>query len=177
MQRTHKTEKLPQDSMAIMSELVLPNDTNPLGNLMGGILLKWMDIAASIAAGRHSESVCVTVSVDNVSFHEAIKLGEIVTIEAKVTRAFTTSMEIHMEVFREDPRKQTHRTKSNEAFYTFVALDGMKGKPRPVSKLIPQTAREKDLYDGAERRREVRLILGGKMKAEDSVALKKLFAT
>lgn len=159
-----------------MSQIVLPNDTNALGNLMGGVLLKWMDIASGIAAGRHSDAICVTVSVDNVSFKKPIHLGEIVTLEARVTRAFRTSMEVHIEVFTEDPRK-VGRTKTNDAFYTFVALDGINGKPQVVPQLVPETDTERELYEAAERRREVRLILAKKMKAEDSVALRKLFAS
>ena len=166
--------KTPKDSLSVMTQIVLPNDTNALGNLMGGVLLKWMDIAAGIAAGRHSNAVCVTVSVDNVSFKEPIKLGEVVLIEAKVTRAFNTSMEIYIEVFREDPLK-IGRVKTNDAFYTFVALDDVNGSPTEVRKIVPETDQERELFEGAERRREVRLILGGKMEAEDSVALKKLF--
>ena len=158
----------------MMSQIVLPNDTNALGNLMGGVLLKWMDIASGIAAGRHSNSICVTVSVDNVSFKKPIALGEVVTLEAKVTRAFRTSMEVYIEVFTEDPRK-VGKSKTNDAYYTFVALDGINGNPKEVSKIVPETDAEQEQYEGAERRREVRLILGKKMKAEDSVALKKLF--
>ncbi len=167
-------KKTPKDSLAVMSQIVLPNDTNPLGNLMGGVLLKWMDIASGIAAGRHSNAICVTVSVDNVSFTDSIKLGEVVTIEAKVSRAFNTSMEIHMNVYTED-RNRVGRKKTNEAFYTFVALDGLNGQPHRVPKLVPETDEEKELYEGALRRREVRLILAKKMKAEDSEALKKMF--
>lgn len=166
--------KTPKESLSTMSQIVLPNDTNALGNLMGGVLLKWMDIAAGIAAGRHSNKICVTVSVDNVSFKEAIELGEIVTIEAKVTRAFRTSMEVFIEVFKEDPRK-VGKIKTNDAYYTFVALDGVNGVPTSVRQITPETDLERDQYEGALRRREVRLILGKKMKAEESVALKKLF--
>ncbi len=169
------SEKTPRESHSIMSQIVMPNDTNALGNLMGGVLLKWMDVAAGIAAGRHSNAICVTVSVDNVSFRKAIKLGEIVTLEAKVTRAFNTSMEIHIEVYTEDPRK-VGKTMTNEAYYTFVALDGVNGKPKAVKSIVPETNAEQEQYEGAERRREVRLILGKKMKAKDSVALKKLFS-
>lgn len=167
------TGKTPKESYANMSQIVLPNDTNAMGNLMGGILLKWMDVAAGIAAGRHSNSLCVTVSVDNVSFKEPIRLGEVVSIQAKVTRAFNTSMEIYIEVFKEDPLK-IGRVKSNDAFFTFVALDD-DGSPTKVREIVPETDRELELFEGAERRREVRLILGEKMRVEESVALVKLF--
>ena len=166
--------KTPKESLASMSQIVLPNDTNALGNLMGGILLKWMDIAAGIASSRHSNAITVTVSVDNVSFKEPIRLGEVVSIEAKVTRAFKTSMEVYIEVYKEDPR-EVGRTKTNDAFFTFVALDGINGKPQLVRPIVPETDQERELFEGALRRREVRLILGKKMEAKDSVALKKMF--
>lgn len=169
------SDKTPKESLSTMSQIVLPNDTNALGNLMGGVLLKWMDIAAGIAAGRHSNKICVTVSVDNVSFKESIALGEIVTLEAKVTRAFNTSMEVYIDVYKEDPRK-VGKIKTNDAYYTFVALDGAKGSPTKVKKIIPETDFETEQYEGALRRREVRLILGKKMEANESVALKKLFS-
>ena len=157
-----------------MVQIVLPNDTNSLGNLMGGVLLRWMDIAGGISAGRHSNAVCVTVSVDNVSFKYPILLGEIVTIEAKVSRAFNTSMEVHLEVFTENPKK-VGRKKTNDAFLTFVALENAKGHPIKVPQIVPETDSEKELYESALRRREIRLILAKKMRAEDSTALKKLF--
>ena len=165
--------KSPQDSLTINTELVLPNDTNTLGNLMGGRLLHWMDIAAALAAQKHCNAPVVTASVDNISFENPIKLGNAVHIEAKVTRAFTTSMEIHMNVWGEDMTQQ-FRYKSNEAYYTFVALDPNR-KPRPVPAVVAETEEEKKLYDGALRRRQLRLILGGKMKPDDAVELKAFF--
>lgn len=162
-----------QDSFTIMNELVLPNNTNTFGNLMGGRLMYWMDIAAGIAAGKHCNAPSMTASVDNLSFKNPIKLGNVVHIEAKVCRAFNTSMEIHIKVWGEDLLHQ-YKYESNEAFFTFVALDP-NGKPRQVPQVIPQTEDEKRLYEGAMRRRQVRLILGGKMKAEDANELKALF--
>lgn len=156
-----------------MTELVLPNDTNTFGNLMGGRLMYWMDIASALAAGKHCNAPVVTASVDNISFENPIKLGNVVHIEAKVSRAFNTSMEVHMKVWGEDITHQ-YRYKSNEAYYTFVALDP-NGKPRKVPELIPETDEEKRLYEGALRRRQVRLILGGKMKPDDALELKALF--
>lgn len=156
-----------------MTELVLPNDTNTFGNLMGGRLMYWMDIASALAAGKHCNSPVVTASVDNISFENPIKLGNVVHIEAKVSRAFNTSMEVHMSVWGEDTTQQ-YRYKSNEAYYTFVALDP-NGKPRPVPELIPETEDEKRLFEGALRRRQLRLILGGKMKPDDAAELKALF--
>jgi acyl-CoA hydrolase len=160
-------------SFTVMNELVLPNDTNVYGNLMGGRLMYWMDIAAGIAAGKHCNAPSVTASVDNLSFKNPIKLGNIVHIEAKVTRAFNTSMEIHLKVWGEDSLHQ-YRYESNEAYFTFVALDP-NGNPRVVPALFPETEEEKKMYDGALRRRQVRLILGGKMKPEDADELKALF--
>jgi acyl-CoA hydrolase len=160
-------------SFTVMNELVLPNDTNVFGNLMGGRLMYWMDIAAGIAAGKHCNAPSVTASVDNLSFKNPIKLGNIVHIEAKVTRAFNTSMEIHLKVWGEDSLHQ-YRYESNEAYFTFVALDP-NGNPRTVPPVLPETEDEKKMYDGALRRRQVRLILGGKMKPEDADELKALF--
>ncbi|HEY8398574.1 MAG TPA: acyl-CoA thioesterase [Flavihumibacter sp.] len=166
--------KKPSDSKVIMTELVLPNDTNVFGNLMGGRLMYWMDIAAALAAGKHCNAPVVTASVDNISFESPIKLGNAVHIEAVVTRSFNSSMEVHLSVWGEDLTHQ-YKYKSNEAYYTFVALDPNR-KPRPVPVLVPETDSEKKLFDGALRRRQLRLILGGKMKAADATELKALFS-
>jgi acyl-CoA hydrolase len=165
--------KTPKDSLVIMTELVLPNDTNTFGNLMGGRLMYWMDIASALAAMKHSGVPVVTASVDNISFENPIKLGNVVHIEAMVTRGFNTSMEVHMNVWGEDLLTQ-HKYKSNEAFYTFVALDENK-KPTTVPELSPDTETERKLFEGALRRRQLRLILGGKMKPADAAELKALF--
>jgi acyl-CoA hydrolase len=160
-------------SLIVMTELVLPNDTNVFGNLMGGRLMYWMDIASALAAQKHCNAPVVTASVDNISFENPIRLGNVVTIEAKVTRAFNSSMEVHMRVWGED-LKQQYKYKSNEAYYTFVALNP-NNKPTPVPPLIPETDDEKRLFEGALRRRQIRLILGGKMKPDDAKELKALF--
>jgi acyl-CoA hydrolase len=160
-------------SLVIMTELVLPNDTNVFGNLMGGRLMYWMDIAAALAAQKHSSAPVVTASVDNISFENPILLGNVVHIEAKASRAFNTSVEVHMKVWGEDLKRQ-YRYKSNEAYYTFVALD-QHNKPTKVPVLVPETEDEKKLFDGALRRRQIRLILGGKMKPDDASELKALF--
>ena len=165
--------KKPSDSLIIMTELVLPNDTNLHGNLMGGRLMYWMDIAAALAGSKHCSAPVVTASVDNISFTNPVKLGNVVHIEAKVTRAFNTSMEIHLNVWGEDIIRQ-YRYKSNEAYYTFVALDP-NGKPFSVPGIEPENDEEKELFDSALRRRQLRLILGGKMKPEDAAELKALF--
>jgi acyl-CoA hydrolase len=165
--------KSPKESFTIMNELVLPNDTNTLNNLMGGRLLHWMDIAAAIAAQKHSNRIVVTASVDNVSFKSPIKLGDVITIEAKVTRAFSTSLEVRLDVWAQNLPSGT-RIKSNEAFYTFVALD-QDGNTVNVPQLIPETVDEKQLFEGALRRRQLRLILSGKMMPHDATELKALF--
>jgi acyl-CoA hydrolase len=170
MQPKAKTSK---ESLIIMTELVLPNDTNVFGNLMGGRLMYWMDIAAALAAGKHCNAPVVTASVDNISFENPIKLGNVVHIEAKMSRAFNSSMEVHLKVWGEDHTQQ-YKYKSNEAYYTFVALDPNR-KPRPVPGLIPETEEEKNLFEGALRRRQLRLILGGKMKPEDAGELRAFF--
>jgi acyl-CoA hydrolase len=170
MERQFKT---PHDSFVIMTELVLPNDTNVFGNLMGGRLMYWMDIAAALAALKHGALPTVTASVDNISFENPIRLGNVVHIEAKVSRAFNTSMEIHIKVWGEDALQQ-YRYKSNEAYYTFVALDNS-GKPTKVPEVRPETDEEIKLFEGALRRRQLRLILGGKMKPGDATELKALF--
>ncbi len=140
---------------------------------MGGRLLHWMDIAAAISAQKHCNRIVVTASVDNVSFQHPIKLGDVITIEAQVTRAFTTSVEVRLSVWAENIPSGS-RVKSNEAYYTFVALD-QDGKIIAVPAIEPQTEEEQKLYDGALRRRQLRLILGGKMKANDATELKALF--
>jgi acyl-CoA hydrolase len=167
------TPKKSKDSHIIMTEIVLPNDTNVHGNLMGGRLMYWMDIAAALAAGKHCNAPVVTASVDNISFENPIRLGNVVHIEAQVSRAFNTSMEIYIRVWGEDHMQQ-YKYKSNEAYYTFVALDPNK-KPRLVPAVIVETEDEKRLYEGALRRRQLRLILGGKLKPEDAEELRALF--
>ncbi|MBT4345736.1 MAG: acyl-CoA thioesterase [Flavobacteriales bacterium] len=165
--------KTPSQSKATLTEIVLPNDTNNLNNLMGGRLLHWMDIAAAITAHRHCNRACVTASVNNVSFEYPIPKGSIVTLEAIISRAFTSSMEIFIDVWIEDTLSG-NKTKCNEAIYTFVAVDTM-GKPAKVPKVNPETDLEKKRFDGALRRRQLSLILAGKLKAQDASELKALF--
>lgn len=175
MALTDKTsEKSAKESYTEMNELVLPNDTNTFGNLMGGRLLYWMDICAAMAAQKHSNNAVVTVSVDNVSFKRSITLGEVVTIQAQVTRAFSTSMEVRMEIFAQNLPKGT-KVKSNEAYYTFVAIDE-NTKPKPIPKVIPETDLERKLYGEALQRRELRLLMAGKLKHENATAIKDFFA-
>ena len=161
------------DSLSITTEIVLPNDTNNLNNLMGGRLLHWMDIAAAISAHRHCGRIVVTASVNNVSFSEAIPAGSIVTLEAKVSRSFTSSMEVFVDVWMEN-RQNNGKNKCNEAIYTFVAVDQL-GSPIEVPELIPETNEEKERFDSALRRRQLSLILSKRMKPEDATELKALF--
>lgn len=148
-------------SRARMIEMVMPNDTNPLGNLMGGQLLKWMDICSAIAAQRHSNRMVVTVSVDTVEFKSAIKLGEVVVIEGEVTRAFNTSMEVGMSVWAENLRTGTRRL-CTTSFYTFVCVDA-DGRPVPVDPIVPETEPEKRRFDQAAERRAFRLEMSKKL--------------
>jgi len=161
------------ESRTIMTQIVLPNDTNPLGNLFGGQLLAWMDLASSVASKRHSEGIVVTASVNNVSFRTPIALGSVVTLEATITRAFNTSMEVFVDVWVED-RSGKNRIKVNTAIYIFAAVDD-KGIKRKVPELIPETKEEIKRFEGALRRREMSLILGGKLKPNQATQLRALF--
>ncbi|MEZ0607558.1 acyl-CoA thioesterase [Fibrella sp. WM1] len=164
--------KRASESHTIMTEMVLPNDTNTLNNLMGGRLLHFMDIAAAIAAQKHSNRIVVTASVDNVSFAEPIKLGNIVTMKAQVTRAFNSSMEVFIEVWAEDIPAGI-RVSTNSAYYTFVAVD-QSGRPIEVSPVIAETDDEKARYESALRRRQLRLVLAGRMKPQEATELRAL---
>ncbi len=168
-----KKSKSCQESLVNMTELVLPNDTNTLNNLMGGRLMHWMDIVSAVAAQKHSNRIVVTASVDNISFTHPIQLGNVVTLKAFVTRAFSSSMEVYIEAIAEDiPAKK--RVESNSAFFTFVAVD-QSGRPIDVPEVIPETDEEKELYEGALRRRQLRLVLAKRMKPEDATELKSIF--
>lgn len=147
--------KFVKDSVIEMTELVLPNDTNQLGNLLGGRLMHWMDIAAAISAQRHSNRVCVTAFVDELYFHHPIHLGEIVRLKATVNRTFNTSLEVGVKVIAEDQLLGKSRI-ANEAFFTFVAVDENK-KPVMVCQIIPQTKEEKRRYSEALLRRKHRI--------------------
>lgn len=167
-------EKKVSDSKTIMTEMIMPNDTNPIGNLMGGNLLRWMDIAGGVCAGKHCEAHVVTASVDHVSFQKPIMMGDIITIEASITRAFNTSVEVYVEVFAANIKGHNNRM-SNHAYFTFVAVDDEKKKPVKVPQLTPLTREEQKLYDSANRRRELRLILGGRLKPAEAKELKMFF--
>jgi len=166
-------KKFPRESLVTTTELVLPNDTNPLNNLMGGRLLHLMDVVAAISAQKHSNCIVVTASVDNVSFKHPIAMGDVVTLEAKVTRAFSSSMEVCIKVTSENI-PSGGKVDTHQAFFTFVAVD-QSGNPIGVPEVTPETEEEKSLYESALRRRQLRLILAGRMQPDDATELKSLF--
>ena len=174
--KTDTTPKAKQvaTSETIMTEMIMPNDTNPLGDLMGGNLLRWMDVAAGICAGKHCESHVVTASVDHVSFTQPIHVGDVITIKSVVTRAFTTSVEVFVEVYSADVTGANARL-CNHAYLTFVALDKQTRKKVTVPKVLPLTGEEQKQFDSALRRRELRLVLSGRMLPAEAVHLSKLF--
>ena len=167
------TQRTPKETYASSARIVMPNDTNTLGNLMGGNLLNWMDITAAISAHRCSRRICVTAAVNNVSFKQPIRLGDIVTIHGQVSRSFSSSMEVFLQVFVED-HVTGDQSLCNEAMYTFVAVDQL-GAPIAVPKVLPETDEEQERFEGALRRRQLRLVLAGKMKPTDATELKALF--
>lgn len=150
-----KSKKTVSDSIVTMTELVLPNHTNQLGNLLGGQLMHWIDICAALSASRHSHRVCVTASVDRIDFHHPIELGNVVTLMASVNRAFNTSMEVGVKVFTESHKEGT-RIHSNTAYLTFVSVDD-DAKPVKTNEIMPETEDEKRRYEEALKRREARL--------------------
>ena len=165
--------KTPKDSLTILTDLVLPGETNYLDNLFGGELLARMDRACSISARRHSRRIVVTASVNHVAFNKSVPVGSVVVIEAKVSRAFKSSMEIYVDVWIED-RQSGQKTKVNEGIYTFVAVDET-GKPVVIPQVIPETDLEKERYEGALRRKQLSLILAGKLDPKDAKEIKALF--
>ena len=165
--------KTPSESCTTITDIVLPGETNPIGNMFGGELLARMDRAASITARRHSRRIVATVAVNNVSFNKMIPLGSVVTVEAKISRAFNSSMEIIMDVWIED-RENGIKTKANEAIYTFVAVDET-GNTVPVPPVKPETELEKERYNAALRRKQLSLVIAGKLNPKDATELKALF--
>ncbi len=155
------------DSKTIMTEMIMPNDTNPINNLMGGNLMRLMDVAAGICAGRHCERYVVTVSVDHVSFQKPIPLGDVITLQCTVTRAFTTSVEVYVEVFSADIKGGNMR-RCNDAYFTFVAVEDDTKRPvqEPIPAVLPLTAEQQKRYDEAMIRRQMRLLLAGRIKPE-----------
>ena len=156
MGKTRKvTGKPVSESRTRMTELVLPNDANVYGNILGGQVMHWMDLAGVIASSRHCRLPVVTVSVDSLQFLHPIRVGHLVLLQAFVTRAFRTSMEVQVEVFSEDPLTG-EQLRTSTAFLTFVALDS-KGEPTQVAPVIPEATEEKRRYREAFLRRRRRL--------------------
>ena len=168
-----RKKKHPKESYVSMTKLVLPNDTNTLNNLMGGRLMHWMDIVSAIAGQKHCESIVVTASVDNISFRSPIRLGDVVTLRARATRAFNSSVEIRIDVDAENI-PEGRKIESNSAYFTFVAVD-KNDHPIEIPEIVPETPEEIELYNGALRRRQLRLILSGRMKPEEATELKSIF--
>lgn len=139
---------------------------------MGGRMMHFMDIAAAISAQKHSHRIVVTASVDNLNFTRAIKLGSVVTIQAKVTRSFNSSMEVHVVADCEEFTKDV-KVRTNEAFFTFVAVD-QNGRPIDVPEIEPETEEEWKLFHGALKRRQLRLLLAGRIKPEEATELQDL---
>ena len=153
--RNDLTPRTPSESVTEMLELVLPNDTNQLDNLLGGRLMHWIDMAGAAAARRHARRVAVTAAMDSLDFHHPVHRGEQVVLKAKVNRAFGTSMEIGVKVFSEDTATgELFHTAS--AYLTFVAI-GEDGRPKPVPPIKPETEEEKRRYEEAGQRREYRM--------------------
>lgn len=147
--------KSPRKSETTMTEVVLPNDTNPMGMLQGGRLVQWMDLASAICAQTHADQICVTYSIDSLKFMATARVGDIITIKAKMTRAFRTSMEIFVQAWSKEVL--TKRKKLiNEAFFTFVAIND-KATSIPVPGIKPKTEEELKEYKNAEIRRNFRM--------------------
>ncbi len=168
------TKKTIAETYTLKTEMVLPNDTNNLGNLMGGKLLQWMDVNAAISAMRATQRTVVTVAVDFVEFKSSIPMGSVVILESKVTRVFNTSMEVRIDVSFEILQTGERRP-SNTAYYTFVAVD-QSGRPIPVTPIEPETEEEKELYTSALQRRELRMLLAGRIQPDETQVIKKIFS-
>ena len=148
--------KTPKESLTVLTDMVLPGETNSLHNLFGGELLARMDRACSIAAQRHSNRIVVTASVNHVAFNKAVPVGSVLIIESKVSRAFNSSMEVYADVWTED-RESGEKSKVNEGIYTFVAVD-LTGSPVKVPVIKPETELEKERFEGALRRKQLRIL-------------------
>lgn len=163
--------RVPEHSKTIVNDLVLPNDANQYHQMFGGEILARMDKICCIAAQKHSSNICVTVSVNHVAFKKHIPLGGVFYIEAKVTRAFDTAMEVYAEIWHWQSDDKS--SKAGEGIYTFVALDEA-GKPIKIPKIKPETPLEQERYDAALRRRQLSLVLAKKMELKDATELKAL---
>ena len=165
--------KTPKESQTVMTTIVLTSETNAHNNMFGGDLLALMDRACAIAAMRHAQCKVVTVSVSHVTFELPIPVGSTIEVDAKVSKAFGSSMEVFADVWIDDIF--THqKTKSNQGIYTFVAVNDDL-RPVKVPELIPETEEERERFRGAQRRRELSLILSGRMNPKEADDLKKMF--
>ncbi len=171
----NRPQKNVEASTCIMSEIVLPNDGNGLGNLMGGRLLHWMDICASISSRRHAGRACVTAGIDNVDFRSPIEEGEIVILNSHVNRAFRTSMEIEINVWAEDTSTGTRRW-CNRAYFSFVAL-AENGKPSVVPELVPENDEEHLRFKDAGIRRDFRLLFSNRISLDSAPHLQEYLDT
>lgn len=145
-----------RDSQSEMTELVLPNDANPLGALLGGRLMHWIDLAGALAMHRHARSYAVTASVDHIDFLVPVRVGDMVVLKSSVNRVFHTSAEVGVKVFVENYLTDTVQHVAS-AHLTFVAVDA-KGNRLAVPPVIPETEEQKRRYDDAGRRREIRRV-------------------
>jgi len=150
----HVLPRSVRDSQSEMAEIVLPNDTNPLGALLGGRLMHWIDLAGAMAAHRHSRTYVVTASVDHMDFLVPVRVGDFVVLRSSVNRVFHTSMEVGVKAWVENYRAEQSRHVSS-AYLTFVAIDAA-GNRVPVPPVVPETEDEKRRYEDAARRREIR---------------------
>jgi len=166
------TTRTAKQTLAVQTKLVMPNDTNPMETLFGGQLLAWMDEIASISAFRHSGRTCVTASINNVSFDHPIFAGDYITLEAKVSRSFSSSMEIFVDAFVEDSTGKMK--KCNEAIFVFVAIDQNR-TPIQIPVLVPETEAELERHASALRRRQLSLVLAGRMDPKEATELKSIF--
>ena len=148
------TPKPVSASQSEMAEIVLPNDANPLGALLGGRLMHWIDLAGALAAHRHSRNYVVTAAIDHMDFLTPVYVGDLVILRSSVNRVFNTSMEVGVKVWVENYHKDTQKHVSS-AFLTFVAVD-REGRRLPVPQVVPETDEQKRRYDDAGRRRETR---------------------
>src|SRR5437016_1493681 len=143
-----------RDSQSEMAEIVLPNDTNPLGALLGGRLMHWIDLAGAMAAHRHSRNYVVTASVDHIDFLVPVRVGDLVILRSSVNRVYHSSMEVGVKVFVENYISDTAQHVAS-AYLTFVAIDGA-GQHLKVAPVVPETDEQRRRYEDAGRRRDIR---------------------
>lgn len=153
---TQPSSRPVHESRVEMTEIVMPNDANPLGNAMGGRVMHWIDVCAAVCAGRHARTPVVTASVDNVDFHNPVPVGSVIVLLASVNYTGRTSMEVGVKVWQEE-RPTGDRKHVVSAYLTFVSLDPETRKPRPVPTVEPGTEDEKRRFRQGQARRKARL--------------------